>query len=39
MNNKDHKLVKKIYEMNENEIDEFIKTQLPIKKAEKYKYG
>ena len=39
MNNKDHKLVKKIYEMNENEIDEFIKTQLPIKKAEKDKYG
>jgi len=39
MNNKDHKLVKKIYEMNENEIDEFMKEQLPTKKLEKDKYG
>ena len=30
---------KKIYEMNENELDEFIKEQLPTKKLEKDKYG
>jgi hypothetical protein len=35
MNNK----VKKIYEMTENEIDEFMKEHLPIKKLEKDKYG
>jgi hypothetical protein len=35
MNNK----VKKIYEMSEDEIDEFMKEQLPIKKLEKDKYG
>jgi hypothetical protein len=35
MNNK----VKKIYEMTENEIDEFTKEHLPIKKLEKDKYG
>jgi len=35
MNNK----VKKIYEMNEHEIDIFMKEQLPTKKIEKDKYG
>lgn len=35
MNNK----VKKIYEMTENEIDEFMKQHLPTKKLEKDKYG
>jgi hypothetical protein len=35
MNNK----VKKIYEMNEHEIDIFMKEQLPTKKLEKDKYG
>ena len=30
---------KKIYEMNDVEIDEFIKEQLPVKKLEKDKYG
>jgi tRNA1(Val) A37 N6-methylase TrmN6 len=30
---------KKIYEMNNTEIDEFIKEQLPVKKLEKDKYG
>ncbi len=35
MNNK----VKKIYEMTENEIDEFMKEYLPTKKLEKDKYG
>ena len=29
---------KKIYEMNENELDEFIKEQLPTKKLKKDKY-
>ena len=28
-----------IYEMNENELDEFMKEQLPTKKLEKDKYG
>jgi len=32
-------MTKKIYEMNENEIDEFIQKHLPVKKAEKDKYG
>lgn len=35
MNNKS----KKIYEMDENELDEFIKEHLPTKKLEKDKYG
>ena len=30
---------KKIYEMDDTEIDEFIKDQLPVKKLEKDKYG
>ena len=35
MNNK----VKKIYQMNEEEIHEFIEKHMPIKKLEKDKYG
>lgn len=31
--------LKKIVEMNQNEIDEFMKEQLPVKKLEKNKYG
>ena len=31
--------IKKIYEMSEEDINEFIKKQLPIKKLEKDKYG
>ncbi len=30
---------KKIYEMNDTEIDEFIQEQIPVKKLEKDKYG
>ena len=39
MYNKVNNKAKKIYEMNENELDEFIKEQLPTKKLEKDKYG
>lgn len=34
-----YKSTKKIYEMNEEEIEEFVKEHLPIKKKEKDKYG
>jgi len=39
MYNKEHNKAKKIYEMDENELDEFMKQQLPVKKLEKDKYG
>lgn len=32
-------MIKKIYEMNEEEINEFIEKHLPVKKLEKDKYG
>jgi hypothetical protein len=32
-------MIKKIYEMNEEEINEFIEKHLPVKKVEKDKYG
>ena len=37
--NKINKINKKIYEMNNEEIDTFIKQHLPVKKIEKDKYG
>jgi hypothetical protein len=39
MTNKMKNKVKKIYEMDQNEIDEFMKEQLPVKQLEKDKYG
>ena len=39
MTNKMKNKVKTIVEMDQNEIDEFMKEQLPIKKVEKDKYG
>ena len=39
MYNKVYNKVKKIYEMNEEDIHNFIEEQLPTKKLEKDKYG